>query len=540
MGNQCCSIGDPEKKRKTDLDLRGVSVHHLANYFMDLVRAKYPDSGNDTKIYQIEDLNDLDKNGIIREEGKDTQCPIDDRRGAAYVHTLQGADHVGPASIMLSYTWRYTIGDIVDVLTNYCKSNGLNQKKLYVWICCLCVNQHRVVESMKRKEDIPFDDFRKVFHGRVTGIGHVVAMMSPWTGPEYLNRVWCIFELFTASKESCKVTIEMPKREREDFIERIMNDDEYANKLFSVLSSTDVEKAEASVLSDRENILNIVKNETGGYDQFNVAINQLIRTWVLQLIKDAARSRLDDLVDGEYDKGCAVFHVRVGALFRNLDEYENAMEMYRVELKMKEKKFGSDDLDMLYPLGNIALVLKDQGKYEEALGYYTKSLVINEKRYGRETVKVALTLYSMGDVYRLLREYDKAIDTYNRVLVVYEEKFGLDHVETANTHMGIAIVLMDQEKYDEAMEKYNKILPIYEKKYGRDSVDTANLLGNMAETLYNQGKYEDAMEKYQSSLAIKEKLLGTDHQGTVDTRNNFAILQKAMQTNSSSNSNTFS
>mmetsp|Transcript_2717 Transcript_2717/g.3821 ORF Transcript_2717/g.3821 Transcript_2717/m.3821 type:complete len:540 (-) Transcript_2717:18-1637(-) len=528
-------VGDPD-----NLDLLGVSVHNLRTDFMDLVHTKHPDSGNDTTIYQIEALREFDKNGIIREKGKNTMCPIDSEKGAAYVHTLQGADHVGPASIMLSYTWRYTIGDIVDVLTNYCKSNGLNQKKLYVWICCLCVNQHRVVESMKRKEDIPFDDFRKVFHGRVTGIGHVVAMMSPWTGPEYLNRVWCIFELFTASKESCKVTIEMPKREREDFIERIMNDDEYANKLFSVLSSTDVEKAEASVLSDRENILNIVKNETGGYDQFNVAINQLIRTWVLQLIKDAARSRLDDLVDGEYDKGCAVFHVRVGALFRNLDEYENAMEMYRVELKMKEKKFGSDDLDMLYPLGNIALVLKDQGKYEEALGYYTKSLVINEKRYGRETVKVALTLYSMGDVYRLLREYDKAIDTYNRVLVVYEEKFGLDHVETANTHMGIAIVLMDQEKYDEAMEKYNKILPIYEKKYGRDSVDTANLLGNMAETLYNQGKYEDAMEKYQSSLAIKEKLLGTDHQGTVDTRNNFAILQKAMQTNSSSNSNTFS
>eukprot|EP00554_Chaetoceros_debilis_P006376 CAMPEP_0194072624 /NCGR_PEP_ID=MMETSP0149-20130528/317_1 /TAXON_ID=122233 /ORGANISM="Chaetoceros debilis, Strain MM31A-1" /LENGTH=495 /DNA_ID=CAMNT_0038752521 /DNA_START=38 /DNA_END=1522 /DNA_ORIENTATION=+ len=484
-------VEDPD-----NLDLLGVSVHHFRTYFMDLVRAKNPDSGTDTTIYQIEALREFDKNGIIREKGKNTMCPIDSEKGAAYVHTLQGADHVGPASIMLSYTWRYTIGDIVDVLTNYCKSNGLNQKKLYVWICCLCVNQHRVVGMKKRKEDIPFEEFHNVFHGRVTSIGHVLAMMSPWTGPEYLNRVWCIFELFTASKESCKVTIEMPKREREDFIERIMNDDEYANKLFSVLSSTDVEKAEASVLSDRENILNIVKNETGGYDQFNVAINQLIRTWVLQLIKDAARSRLEDVVDGEYDEDCAQFHNRVGLLFWELGEYENAMETFRVELKMVEEKFGSEHIRMTYPLHNIALVLRDQGKYEEALGYYTKSLVINEKRYGRETVKVALTLYSMGDVYRLLREYDKAIDTYNRVLVVYEEKFGLDHVETANTHMGIAIVLMDQEKYDEAMEKYNKILPIYEKKYGRDSVDTANLLGNMAETLYNQGKYEDAMEKY--------------------------------------------
>ena len=143
MGARCCSIGDPEKKRKTDLDLLGVSVHHLANNFMDLVRAKYPDSAErinaqrklnealerndlleaykkndtiklnkgaseirrqdekefeyisglfnnlhklpkseDTTIYQIEDLRELETNGIIREEGKDTQCPIHDTNGA--------------------------------------------------------------------------------------------------------------------------------------------------------------------------------------------------------------------------------------------------------------------------------------------------------------------------------------------------------------------------------------------------------------------------------------------------------------------------
>ena len=226
-------IDHSTRSKEQDLDLLGVSVHHLANNFMDLVRAKYPDSqqieadekfiealgkydiigedvrskfieletqdkeayeyimglmneiknkpkSEDTTIYEIENLRDLNKNGIIREKGKDTICPIDGEKGAAYVHILQGVDHVGPVSIMLSYTWGYKIGDIVDVLTNYCETNGLNRKEVYVWICCLCVNQHRVVESMKRREDIPFDEFRKVFHGRVTSIGHVIAMMSPW------------------------------------------------------------------------------------------------------------------------------------------------------------------------------------------------------------------------------------------------------------------------------------------------------------------------------------------------------------------------
>ena len=158
----------------------GVSVHHLANDFINEVRVKFLDSPEDTKIYEIEDLNKLDDNGIVREKGKDTTCPIDGRRGAAYVHILQGNEHVGPASIMLSYTWGYTIGDIVDVLNNYCTTNKLNPKEVYVWICFLCVNQHRVIEKKRKGEVVSFEEFRSIFFKRVTNIGHILAMMAPW------------------------------------------------------------------------------------------------------------------------------------------------------------------------------------------------------------------------------------------------------------------------------------------------------------------------------------------------------------------------
>ena len=44
------------------------------------------------------------------------------------------------------------------------------------------------------------------------------------TKPEYLFRVWCIFELFTASQyDGCEVTIEMPSRERKNFIDGVAN-----------------------------------------------------------------------------------------------------------------------------------------------------------------------------------------------------------------------------------------------------------------------------------------------------------------------------
>jgi len=308
---------DPHTSAKSDkdadLDLLGISVNHIANDFMDEVRTKFPDSAEewsffrraeDTKIYQIEDLNKLDENGIIREKGKDATCPIDGRQGAAYVHTLQGDEHVGPSSIMLSYTWNYSIGDIIDVLNNYCTANNLNPKEVYVWICCLCVNQHRVIEKRRNGGVVPFKELESVFFKRVTSIGHVLAMMAPWTKPEYLFRVWCIFELFTASQtDGCKVTIEMPSREREDFLDglaKMTEDAGHIYKLFGVLTSTDVVNAKASYESDRTDILNIVKTKTG-YANFNVTINTLVRKWVLRLIEDVAHSKLEGIVDGEYD-----------------------------------------------------------------------------------------------------------------------------------------------------------------------------------------------------------------------------------------------
>ena len=104
-----------------------------------------------------------------------------------------------------------------------------------------------------------------------------------------------------------------------------------------MLSATNVEHAKASYESDRTDILNIVKTNTG-YAKFNITINTLIRKWVLRLIEDAAHSKLEGVADGEYNKDCAVFHSSVGALFFHLGEYKLALDMYNVNLMMVEKK----------------------------------------------------------------------------------------------------------------------------------------------------------------------------------------------------------
>jgi tetratricopeptide (TPR) repeat protein len=307
------------------------------------------------------------------------------------------------------------------------------------------------------------------------------------------------------------------------------SDYDHIRKLFGVLSSTNVENAEASYESDRTDILNIIKTKTGGYENFNVTINTLIRQWVLRLIEDAAQSKREGVADGKYDKDCAEFHRRVGVLLLQLGENKLSLDMHNVELKMVEKEFGSDHDNMYYPLANIALLLHHQGKHEEALNNFTKALTIAENKWGSDHERVAFILSKMGYTYRMQDEDDKAIDVLNRALAIRKEKLGQDHHETANTLVSIAGVLGDQGKHEEAMEKFQQVMPIYEKEFGSESVEIALLLNNIANTLGSQGEYKDAMEKFNLSLAIKDKLLGMNHDSTINTRNAIDWLKRKMQ-----------
>ena len=120
-----------------------------------------------SKIYELKDLSDLAQNGQIQRKGANKECTIEKRKGATYVHSIKDLKAIRLETIILSYAWGYTIGDIIDTLQVHCKDNVKVPKDVYVWICCLCVSQHRVIELKKQGKNILFDDFRLVFNKHV-------------------------------------------------------------------------------------------------------------------------------------------------------------------------------------------------------------------------------------------------------------------------------------------------------------------------------------------------------------------------------------
>ena len=237
--------------RRCESELRGVSVQHLGGDFLEA--AHNVGLTDDSSVHEIEPK-------VIRPLSKDTVCPRDGRIGSAYVDTLKNGNH-GPAEFMLSYTWQHTVSEIVDSLVLFCKQKGLDASTAYVWLCCLCINQHRVQEQV-----VSTEQFKHEFTSRVQKIGKVLSLLTPWERPAALRRVWCVCEIWMALQlvsVGCTFDIIMPPKQHESFCETLATD---FDSIAKSLSDVDLEQAEASFEADKVAILQMVKESIGFHE----------------------------------------------------------------------------------------------------------------------------------------------------------------------------------------------------------------------------------------------------------------------------------
>jgi tetratricopeptide (TPR) repeat protein len=556
----------------------GISIDWLQTGFMEEVQAAEELSTVDgfpfettATVYDIEPQ-------VICSKGADTICPVDGRLGSSYVHALLELqkkqeippDVVGPANYMLSYGWGYKVKDIVDTLADFCETNSLDPKTTYVWICCLCNNQHRVQERLKTGETVPFEEFRQVFYNNVTTIKNILAMMAPWNKPYYLTRVWCIFELFTASTNpDCNLTILMPPEEKKALEQQLLSQHgKGIDALFETLAATKVENASASIEADKEAILKLIQEQgEGAYDTLNHGVNELLRKWVVQVIssvaaewdtnKNANQSEraadmflfigktldhigyLDDAlvefrkalaihlkVHGDQHPSTAISYNNIGSVLKSQGNYEDALVEYRKALAIKLQVYGDQHPDTAISYNNIGLVLYDQGNYEDALVEYRKALAIQLQVYGDQHPDTATSYNNIGLVLNDQGHYEDALVEYRKALAIDLKVHGDQHPALPLPTTILDLFCLSQGHYEDALVEYRKALAIQLQVYGDQHPDTATSYNNIGLVLSDQGNYEDALVEYRKALAIRLKVYGDQHPDTAISYNNIGVVLK--------------
>jgi len=383
------------------------------------------------------------------------------------------------------------------------------------------VNQHRVIERKRRGEDIPFEEFRSVFEKRVKTIGHIVAMMAPWQEPHYLTRIWCVFELFTAQTNDCEVTIMMPSDEKERFVEGLRSGDyeDQMNALFSTLAKTDVTKANASVESDRTEILEIVKKGVG-YANFNMAVSGLLKEWAVGVVVAAVEEGRRNMEDDSFKKRQGELLNNVGNLLIDIEGNDDrALSIGREAVILNEEVYDRNSVQTAESLRLVGRGLGRASKYDEALKTHKEALGIFELMHnGRENDNVAKALLPIGWVLSKKGEYEEALKVWRESLSIQEKLFGEESIETTIARSNVSMIFKKKGEVDEFLRLTEMNLEIQINCLGKEHPDTAYTMNNIGFAYYNKGDYEKALEMYKPALLIAEKVYGNDHERTKNRR----------------------
>ena len=535
---KCCF---KKSKQQDYYDFLAPSVHHLQTSFLQTIQ----ESGlsSTATLYDIENLQS-DEPGLIRQKGVSVNCPIDQKKGAAYVHCLESSeesnkntkDHVGTATHMLSYAWSYKYKDIVDTLVEFCRANKLNPKKTYVWICAFCNNQHRVVER-----DVPFEEFKYVFKKKVKGIGNILAMMTPWNDPGYLKRVWCIFEMYSANAdENTTIQIIMPPGQKTSLMDAIMKPTDGAGRsgldeLFATLASTKVEHANASREVDKDNILRMVEDGPG-YSAFNAEINQLLRKWIRDTVFDAAKDAEEKLkksaTGGSYSlQETATFLTFCATFFSKSGAHQEALELHTKGLKLyKSLKTTHSNESMARCYNNMGTEYESLGKYDEALTWHHKCREAFEEIYGMDDEHTSVSYFNIGAVLRKLEKNEEALEMYEKSMDIDTRIKGCNHIDVGLSLSYIGRIKQHNEDYDGALKNFEKSLKIRKDTYGKNHPDVAIGYGDMGLVYHMREEYDKAINFHLKAMTIQEQVLGNTHPDTASVYQNIggAYYQKGL------------
>ena len=203
---------------------------------------------------------------------KDTMCPRDDKEGCAYVDTLHHEDDVGRATALLSYSWGYRVTEVSGALSAWTKRGGRDPRRTRIWICSLCLNQHRMADASVEK------DLQKEFGERVVAIGRILPMLDRWSDPGYVKRAWCLFELFTAIRShAVEIDIILSPEQAQSFHDGIM--EHGYGVIDAPLASIDSASAKCEYAADLLAIRAAITSFSGGFDTLDEVVKQRLRQW---------------------------------------------------------------------------------------------------------------------------------------------------------------------------------------------------------------------------------------------------------------------
>ncbi|CAB4002006.1 Nephrocystin-3, partial [Paramuricea clavata] len=215
-------------------------------------------------------------------------------------------------------------------------------------------------------------------------------------------------------------------------------------------------------------------------------------------------------------------------VYHHMGELEQAKNYHQRAMEIREKKLGSNHVDVANSYNNLGTMYLDMGELEQAKNYHLRAIEIQEKKLGSNHVDVATSYNSLGTVYRHMGELEQAKNYHQRAVEIQEKKLGSNHVDVANSYNNLGTVYRHMGELEQAKDYHLRAIEIQEKKLGSNHVDAASSYNNLGTIYHDIGELEQAKDYHLRAIEIREKKLGSNHVDVATSYNNLGAVYRQM------------
>ncbi len=189
--------------------------------------------------------------------------------GISYIQLLENSKEkacIGKATHFASHAWAYLFISFTAAIFRKCEEDALDEDRTILWIDIFSVNQHSGISH--------FDHWANRFRTAIRIIGRALKVLMPYRRAIWMERAWCIFELWAIAEGSVPFEIVLTLEEYKSFIEYLIG----GGKIEDLMGDIDIRKARAHNESDVQNINKIV-DESIGHGRLNELVSSEMSKW---------------------------------------------------------------------------------------------------------------------------------------------------------------------------------------------------------------------------------------------------------------------
>ncbi|CAD5253518.1 MULTISPECIES: CHAT domain-containing tetratricopeptide repeat protein [unclassified Imperialibacter] len=204
----------------------------------------------------------------------------------------------------------------------------------------------------------------------------------------------------------------------------------------------------------------------------------------------------------------------MGIMYKNLLQYDKALEYYGLSLDIRKKYLGENHLEVANSLNNIGYLLYKKKQFEKALEIHRRALKIRSDQLDPLHLKVLQSTEHIGLCYGGLERFDEAEKYFRIILEGRTKKYGHDHHLTGYAFYNLGAVAVEIPDYEKAAAYFQEAAEIGKKVYGPHNYDQADNYNRLANCHLKLNKTLEAISEFH--LALQHNLPGYTWNGDAD------------------------